>query len=84
METPPPPVDAPADRIQRDVAWLADPAREGRGIGTAGLQAAGEYLEKRFAELGLKPDEETAALCDLLSWEYFGAPMMLGTQRQAR
>lgn len=28
--------------------------------------------------------QETAALCDLLSWEYFGAPMMLGTQRQAR
>jgi Tol biopolymer transport system component len=44
-----------ADRIQTDAAWLADPAREGRGIGTAGLEAAGAYIEKRFAELGLAP-----------------------------
>jgi Tol biopolymer transport system component len=44
-----------ADRIQRDATWLADPVREGRGIGTAGLEAAGAYLEKRFAELGLAP-----------------------------
>ncbi|AKJ07578.1 tolB protein precursor protein [Archangium gephyra] len=47
-----------AERILRDVSWLADPAREGRGIGTAGLRAAGEYLEKRFQELGLAPAGE--------------------------
>ncbi len=47
--------DSPADRARRDVAWLADPAREGRGIGTAGLAAAGDYLEARFKELGLAP-----------------------------
>ncbi|HMI87990.1 MAG TPA: PA domain-containing protein, partial [Polyangiaceae bacterium] len=56
-------VDAPpktlavsgADRLMADVKWLADPAREGRGVGTAGLAAAGEYLERRYRELGLAP-----------------------------
>ncbi|HVE85734.1 MAG TPA: M28 family peptidase, partial [Myxococcales bacterium] len=46
---------AAADRVLRDVAFLADPAREGRGVGTAGLAAAGEYLEGRFQALGLRP-----------------------------
>jgi Tol biopolymer transport system component len=44
-----------ADRIGRDVAWLADPLREGRGIGTAGLAEAGAYLETRLGALGLQP-----------------------------
>ncbi|HZO15922.1 MAG TPA: M20/M25/M40 family metallo-hydrolase [Polyangiaceae bacterium] len=44
-----------ADRVQKDIAWLADPTREGRGIGTRGLEAAGAYIEKRFGELGLAP-----------------------------
>ena len=43
------------DRILADVRWLADPAREGRGIGTAGLEAAGAYIEERFRALGLQP-----------------------------
>jgi hypothetical protein len=47
------------DRIQRDIAWLADPAREGRGIGTAGLEAAGAYVERRFRELGLAPERQS-------------------------
>ncbi|MFL5375033.1 MAG: M28 family peptidase, partial [Myxococcales bacterium] len=47
--------DGPADRILRDIAWLADPLREGRGIGTAGLDASGAYIEQRFKELGLQP-----------------------------
>ena len=46
-----------ADRVVRDIAWLADPAREGRGVGTAGLQAAGEFVEARFKSLGLTPIE---------------------------
>jgi len=44
-----------ADRIMTDVRWLADPAREGRGVGTAGLALAGAYLEERYRELGLAP-----------------------------
>ncbi len=48
-------VETAADRVQRDIAWLADPAREGRGLGTKGLTAAGEYIEQRFKQLGLLP-----------------------------
>ncbi len=47
-----------ADRIAADVAWLADKAREGRGVGTAGLAAAGQYIEERFGALGLAPAGE--------------------------
>jgi hypothetical protein len=44
-----------ADRIVRDITWLADPTRDGRGVGTAGLAASGEYIEARFKALGLEP-----------------------------
>jgi Tol biopolymer transport system component len=44
-----------ADRFLADVAWLADDAREGRGVGTAGLEASGDWLAMRFAEIGLEP-----------------------------
>jgi hypothetical protein len=47
--------ELPPDRILADIRWLADPAREGRGVGTAGLDAAGAYIEERFRALGLKP-----------------------------
>ena len=50
--------DWPADRVLADVRWLADPGREGRGVETAGLAAAGAYLEKRYAALGLAPGGE--------------------------
>jgi hypothetical protein len=47
--------ELPADRVAADVRWLADPAREGRGVGTKGLAAAGAYIEERFRALGLEP-----------------------------
>jgi hypothetical protein len=47
--------ELPADRIAADIRWLADPAREGRGVGTKGLAAAGAYIEERFRALGLEP-----------------------------
>jgi len=47
--------EAPADRFYRDVAWLADDAREGRGVGTAGLDASLAYVEERMKSLGLAP-----------------------------
>ena len=43
------------DRYLADVAWLADDAREGRGIETGGLAAAADWLEARFREIGLEP-----------------------------
>lgn len=40
-------------RMARVVTWLADPAREGRGLGTPGLDAATEWVEARLREAGL-------------------------------
>lgn len=44
-----------AERIRDDARWLAAPEREGRGVGTKGLDAAGAWLEARFQALGLEP-----------------------------
>ncbi len=43
------------DRYLADVAWLADDARGGRGLGTPGLAQAADWLEDRFEEIGLEP-----------------------------
>ncbi|HEX6864252.1 MAG TPA: M20/M25/M40 family metallo-hydrolase, partial [Thermoanaerobaculia bacterium] len=43
------------ERYLEDVKWLADDAREGRGIGTKGLEEASRYLERRFREVGIEP-----------------------------
>lgn len=53
-----PAAEGPADRIEKDVQFLAAPEREGRGIGTPGLEAAGQFIEARFQSLGLKPAGE--------------------------
>jgi hypothetical protein len=42
-------------RVRAEVAWLADPAREGRGIGTAGGASAAAWIADRFREAGLAP-----------------------------
>jgi Tol biopolymer transport system component len=53
-----------ADRIQRDIDWLADPAREGRDLGTQDLLAANEFIERRFEQLGLAPAGENRTYRD--------------------
>lgn len=50
-----------ADRVMTDIAWLADPKREGRGVGREGLAEAGAYLERRFKDLGLAPAGDEAS-----------------------
>ena len=46
--------DADSTSIRRDVAWLADDARGGRGEGTAGLDSAAQYVARRFEALALE------------------------------
>ncbi|MBK7860814.1 MAG: M28 family peptidase [Archangiaceae bacterium] len=46
--------DSAAARIKADVTWLADAQREGRGIGTKGLEASGAYVEEVFKTLKLE------------------------------
>jgi hypothetical protein len=55
VDAPPPAGTLAPDRVMQDVRWLADDAREGRGVGSKGLVAARDYLAKRYGELGLEP-----------------------------
>jgi hypothetical protein len=38
-----------------DLTWIADDAREGRGLGTKGLAETGDFIAARFKKLGLVP-----------------------------
>jgi Zn-dependent M28 family amino/carboxypeptidase len=44
-----------AERIRADVTYLADDARQGRGVGTAGLDSSAAYLARAFRAAGLEP-----------------------------
>ncbi len=44
-----------AHRALADLSYLAADAREGRGVGTRGLEAAGQYLAAAFRKIGLAP-----------------------------
>ncbi len=42
-------------RLMQHVSFLASVDLEGRGVGSAGLEAAANYIAERFAEIGLQP-----------------------------
>ncbi|RKY19283.1 MAG: hypothetical protein DRQ55_11045 [Planctomycetota bacterium] len=44
-----------AERFGEHVAWLADDAREGRQAGSAGFQAASDYVARHLTAAGLVP-----------------------------
>ncbi len=46
--------DVSAERLQKDVEWLADDARQGRRPMSDGWRASGEYVESAFREAGLE------------------------------
>jgi hypothetical protein len=50
----PPPVFSQG-ALMGHIEWLAAPEREGRGIGTKGLDAAAEYVAAAFMAIGLRP-----------------------------
>lgn len=43
-------------RLADDVRYLSDDAREGRGVGTQGINAAADFIADQFAHMGLKTD----------------------------
>jgi hypothetical protein len=63
----PGPAAADSSAIRRDIAWLADDRREGRGTGTAGDDSAAAYIARRFAALRLTPASGTCGR-DLACW----------------
>ena len=50
-----PPAAYSAERLMGHVNFLAAPEREGRGFGSAGLDASAEYIKQQFAAAGLQP-----------------------------
>jgi acetylornithine deacetylase/succinyl-diaminopimelate desuccinylase-like protein len=44
--------------LRDHVRWLAAPEREGRGLGTKGLQEAAGYIAQQFQAAGLRPGGE--------------------------
>jgi len=53
------PVNAPVDRYMDAVTYLADDAREGRGIGTKGLADAADYVQKELTAAGATVTRQT-------------------------
>ncbi|MGE5611903.1 MAG: hypothetical protein ACM359_21835, partial [Bacillota bacterium] len=60
---PPPPTVQPAstDSIQKSVYFLANPELEGRGLGTAGLDLAAQYIAGYFQGLNLQPPPKSSS-----------------------
>jgi Zn-dependent M28 family amino/carboxypeptidase len=50
------PATTTEERISRDLSYLAADDREGRGVGTDGIWQAGEYIAKRYQELGFQTE----------------------------
>ncbi len=46
---------SPTARVLEDVKHLSSDGLQGRGVGTAGLDSAAEYLARRFRQIGLEP-----------------------------
>ena len=42
-------------RLTSEIRYLADDGREGRGVGTKGLDEAAQYVADQFREVGLEP-----------------------------
>lgn len=65
-------------RVHDDVAWLADDAREGREAGTAGNQAALDYVATAFAGMGVAPAGDDGTYYDAFTypeWRETAAPL---------
>ncbi len=82
-----------AGALGRDVAWLADPARTGRGVGTPGNEAAAAWVAGRMRDLGLRPAGDDgflqpfqapvgARLTGVNALELAARPLRLGTDWQ--
>jgi Tol biopolymer transport system component len=50
---------ASADRYMQDERYLADPAREGRGIGSTGLKDAQAYVQQQLEAAGVEVTRQT-------------------------
>jgi hypothetical protein len=68
--------DARLERLRQDLEFLAGPACEGRGLGTAGIDKAADYIAAAFQKAGLQPP---AAYKDFFQPFSMKGPATLGT-----
>src|SRR5262245_38319428 len=47
--------EAAAERLRRDITFLASDECEGRGVTTEGINKAADYIAEEFKKAGLKP-----------------------------
>src|SRR4051794_38694001 len=47
--------NAVLDRMKKDITYLASDECEGRGVGTAGINKAADYIVSQLKEAGLEP-----------------------------
>lgn len=67
--------------FQRHVDWLADPQRQGRAPGTAGIDQAADYIEDALLSLGLEPAFDRATPGEeLVPRSPYRQPMVVGQQ----
>ncbi len=61
-------------RLRQDVDYLAHKDRQGRGVGSVGLQQAGDYIAEIFTKAGLQPGGDNGTYFQ--SWSQdLGAPV---------
>ena len=48
-------------RLHQDIAYLADDALEGRGVGSEGIEQAAQYIAGAFRDAGLQPAGENGS-----------------------
>lgn len=71
---------AAESRLRKDVTWLADPARKGRGDGDPGLEDAAAFLVRRYEALGLKASLQRFPFLARVSRHQAEASLGLGDQ----
>lgn len=59
-----------ADRLSKDVHFLASEECEGRATGQPGEKLAAQYIQERFQTLGLKPKGDDGSYFDTFSFSY--------------
>ncbi|MEM7314907.1 MAG: M28 family peptidase [Planctomycetota bacterium] len=65
--------DMVVSRLKEDLYYLADDAMKGRDSGSEGIREAGEFIAKRFRDLGIKTNS-----FDGTPFQNFGLPGPLG------
>jgi hypothetical protein len=58
-----------ATPMMKTVRYLSDPERQGRGLGSTGLEQAGDYIAQAFKQAGLKPGGDNGSYYQFFSAE---------------